>query len=910
MITLYGRYETAFNTNGLGILEVYDDVVEEELNGIFKLTFKYPKFARLGSRIVNGMTLRSDTPDGLEPFRIWSIIDRDDVLEVTAHHISFDLYFDFIEDKNLVGLGGQSALGRLLEDTPFTGLSDVTTVDSVRVIRKSVQQAIFSDDDNSFLTRWGGEFKRSGFTLTAMNRIGRTYAQNPVNIRYGKDLVSYEATEDESTYYNRVMPIGFDGLLLPEKYVDRTGIDLNDIRVTTVDYNDIKVIADPANPQEDEVTAAVAYQMMRDRVAAEFAAGAYDAKVNYRVEFVDLSSTVEYENRAVLVTRYIGDEVKVVRYEGKLTIAEIIAGTRPTEIMARIISYQYCPTTKEYLSMELGNFEDKPMNIISRLDYVARTVTELSEKQITEQHVTDLLTSALGGYVQEYNGEMFIMDTADPMTATKVWRWNLNGLGYSGTGINGPYTTAITMDGTIIGTFIAADTISTNQISSTASIRLVANTTVEINELGLTIDDGVSPTISRHDGGATTYLDRNTGNPFASYAAGQADVDVLNARKIYSPHVANKVGDAVSVYVDTAPTGDGSGRDASNKASSLDRALQTALDGAMVIEEDVTVYVSGKVTEALRLKGFSGGGRIIVQGRGQITGQISVINCSCRVDFNLIDVVRPDISATAALISVVNSCDVRVNGCRLDGYSVGTGIGAYYGGGVYVTDCDIVKCEYAYDASVNARIAQVGCRGANNLYVGNSALGSNIVLSGTRPIATNIKRETAGGVITDASSTGQTSTFASTPATWKTVSKTFAGKLSTANHATGYVWKTGTWTQGTWDGTAQRGYADFGSSIKDWLDSAGGYQNMSSVIIKAHRNATSGGGSVSLKIALPSAQSLPAVARGGTSQASLVSGLVAAMTSGALKLSSSTTATADYAGFNKIEIIVTADKKA
>jgi phage minor structural protein len=898
MITIYGRYQTAFVHNGFGILEVYEDVVEEELNGIFKLTFKYPKSSRLADKVVNGATLRADTPEGKEPFRIWSVVDRDDVLEVTAYHITFDLGFKFIEDKNLVNLGAQSALGRLLEDTAYTAVSDVPFVASARVVRKSVQQAIFSDDENSFLNRWGGEFKRTGMTLNAMNHRGRTFAQNPVAIRYGKNLVSYESTEDESTYFNRVMPIGFDGLLLPEKYVDRTGIDLNDIRVTTVEYSDIKVIKDPADPKEDEVTAEVAYQMMRERVAAEFLDGKYDPKVNHRITFADLSKTTEYENRAVLVTRYMGDDVKIINQDG-------------VDVTARIISYRYCPTTKEYMSMELGNFQEKPMNIMAKVDLINRVVTELSQQQITEERVTTLLTSALGGYVKELNGEMFIMDTEDPLTAQKVWRWNINGLGYSSTGINGPYGIAITMDGTIVGTFIQAKSISTNEISNEASIRLVANTTVEINENGLMIDDGVSPTIARHTGNESTYIDRVTGNPFASYAAGQADVDVLNARKVYSPHVANKLAEDITVYVASTPTGDGSGRDASNKASDVDTALKTALDGANVVNGLLTIDIAGKVTDDFHIDGLVGSGRILVKGStGQITGQIAILNCGIRVDIQDLDVARPSVTATAALISAINSMDVRLDGCRLDGYSVGTGIGAYYGGGIYATDCDIVKCEYAYDASVNARIAQVGCRGANNLYVGNSALGSNIVLSGTRPVATNIKREKAGGVITDASSTAQTSTFAATPATWKTVSKTFAGKLSTANHSTGYVWKTGTWTQGTWEGKPQRGYADFGSSIKDWLNSAGGYQNISSVIIKANRNTISGGGSVSLKIASPSAQSLPAVARGSTAQASLVSGLVTAMTSGALKLSSSTTATADYAGFDKIEIIVTAEKKA
>lgn len=61
--------------------------------------------------------------------------------------------------------------------------------------------------------------------------------------------------------------------------------------------------------------------------------------------------------------------------------------------------------------------------------------------------------------------ELFITDYDNLDDAQHCWRWNLNGLGYSSTGINGPFETAITMDGTIAGKFIAAGTIGADQIS-------------------------------------------------------------------------------------------------------------------------------------------------------------------------------------------------------------------------------------------------------------------------------------------------------------------------------------------------------------------------------------------------------------------------------------------------------------
>lgn len=78
------------------------------------------------------------------------------------------------------------------------------------------------------------------------------------------------------------------------------------------------------------------------------------------------------------------------------------------------------------------------------------------------ESATAQITGAQGGYVRfmyDANGvmtEILIMNTPDIATATKVWRWNQGGFGYSSNGYQGPYTTAITQDGAIVATFITA----------------------------------------------------------------------------------------------------------------------------------------------------------------------------------------------------------------------------------------------------------------------------------------------------------------------------------------------------------------------------------------------------------------------------------------------------------------------
>src|SRR5574344_1456557 len=62
--------------------------------------------------------------------------------------------------------------------------------------------------------------------------------------------------------------------------------------------------------------------------------------------------------------------------------------------------------------------------------------------------------------------EILIMDTDDINTAQKVWRFNVNGLGYSSTGYHGEFGLAMTMDGSIVADYITAGTLAANLIKT------------------------------------------------------------------------------------------------------------------------------------------------------------------------------------------------------------------------------------------------------------------------------------------------------------------------------------------------------------------------------------------------------------------------------------------------------------
>lgn len=81
------------------------------------------------------------------------------------------------------------------------------------------------------------------------------------------------------------------------------------------------------------------------------------------------------------------------------------------------------------------------------------------------ENTSQLIHSATNGHVVTTADEQLIMDTADKKTARKLWRWNLNGLGYSKTGYNGTYETAITMDGQIVGERLIGGSVDASKLS-------------------------------------------------------------------------------------------------------------------------------------------------------------------------------------------------------------------------------------------------------------------------------------------------------------------------------------------------------------------------------------------------------------------------------------------------------------
>lgn len=153
--------------------------------------------------------------------------------------------------------------------------------------------------------------------------------------------------------------------------------------------------------------------------------------------------------------------------------------------------YPYYPVqNKVVLSTQTPNLQSVVTQIVSALN---NPVSVFSQKlQSAVIATTALITGNKGGYLvlHDSNGdgtpdELLIMDTDNIETATKVWRWNQQGLGYSGTGYNGPYTLGMNMLGQINADMITAGVLN-GEIIEAGTIQANAFSVAAREELNIT----------------------------------------------------------------------------------------------------------------------------------------------------------------------------------------------------------------------------------------------------------------------------------------------------------------------------------------------------------------------------------------------------------------------------------------
>lgn len=94
-----------------------------------------------------------------------------------------------------------------------------------------------------------------------------------------------------------------------------------------------------------------------------------------------------------------------------------------------------------------GNTVNDSIEIYKRLEDVPDPSAVLIQAR---NNATEIMNLSNNGFVYKDDHEILIMDTPSKETATRMWRFNVNGIGYSSNGYSGPFGLAMTMDGAIV----------------------------------------------------------------------------------------------------------------------------------------------------------------------------------------------------------------------------------------------------------------------------------------------------------------------------------------------------------------------------------------------------------------------------------------------------------------------------
>lgn len=424
MIKIFDTTDNLFSSNGDKIIIPTRAIIHKEDNGSFYLELECS--LDYIDWIVPNKIVVANTPQGEQAFRISNVEKTKRKITIKANHIFYDSLNYVIQDSYVVDKNCNDALDHLNNalDTisPFTTTSNIPTINSFRCVRKSFYEAI-----NVVLERWGGHLVRDNFEIKIMDTIG---TDNGVTVRYGKNLKDITAQYNWENVVTKLLPVGSDGLLLPEIYLySSQTYDIPYTKVVSFDQSNI-------NQQDYEIDGELDENAYNEALISDLREKGIEYLAMNCIPSVNYTLDANLER----ITD-VGDIIQVI--DERLGIS----------LTTNLISFDYDCILEKYTQVQFGNFKANLGDLIS-------TITNNTTEQININNealkitlgdelnaATDKIWSVLGNSYVIYEGDkILVLDSLPKETAQNVIMINAGGIGFSNTGINGTFTSAWTID--------------------------------------------------------------------------------------------------------------------------------------------------------------------------------------------------------------------------------------------------------------------------------------------------------------------------------------------------------------------------------------------------------------------------------------------------------------------------------
>lgn len=452
---LFAENSTSFSTNGIGRLsDAFSCNVVEERNGQYELQMSYPMTGQHYSDIaIRSIIVAKPSANAtLQAFRVYKVSKPiNGKVTVFAQHISYDLSKNVSMPFSVTPASStacNSALQGLktnaVETCPFSFWTDVNTVATYSQAAPSSIRQRLGGVEGSILDQFGGEYEWDNWTVKLHKNRG---TEKDITLRYGKNITDLEQEENIANTVTGVVPYWIntdktESVTLPEKAVYSQNASAYSTHLT--------VPLDLSNEFKEKPTVT---QLRNKATIYVNKSGFGLPKISIQVSFINLADTEEYRNILPLQDCSLCDTIKV-QFE-RLGI----------DSTAKIVKTDYDVLREKYNSVEVGSVKSSLATTINDMNSsMASTIEATSERVYADANTeaSDLIDNATawltssGGYViavKNNDGswkELLFMDTNDVQTAHNVLRINENGIGFSSTGVAGPYTQAWTLDGRLV----------------------------------------------------------------------------------------------------------------------------------------------------------------------------------------------------------------------------------------------------------------------------------------------------------------------------------------------------------------------------------------------------------------------------------------------------------------------------
>lgn len=402
---LFNKNETAFDTYGLGELNVTKGTVTRERNGNYTLYAEIPVNDPATATLEKEMKLKADA--GLrtknQTFEISRIVkDSSNIAKIYGQHISHKLEYMAVVNGRAFSGSAFTALAiwhtATIGDLRFDVWSDIqTTGNGVFDISKmeNARQAL-GGVEGSILDIYGGEYEFDNMTVRLHKQLGRTA---PTVLEYGRNILSAESDETIESVYTSVLPFATytpdkpEGdtsdsqpdpvtVTLPENYVDSKYKALYaHRRIKVVDFS-IEFKSDSKSkdiPTPDKLRKMANDYMERNAIGKP--------KINTKIDYVDLAKTLDYADRAWFEELELCDIVPI--YYPQIGL---------TDETAKITTVTYDFVNERNESVEFGDIGTNvratmQSGLAGRVDDIAKA------QQDFENSLPDYLLNAQGNKV-------------------------------------------------------------------------------------------------------------------------------------------------------------------------------------------------------------------------------------------------------------------------------------------------------------------------------------------------------------------------------------------------------------------------------------------------------------------------------------------------------------------------------